>query len=173
MSDVWTIHYCEGLFCILLYSKGSVACWLLGGGSCWFPFHVIFRTHGEAGGSHWSICFLVIRKDGSSARLGAGGRGKRELSLEPLRFSWTVQPLGQKGWPTVLPSLPALHLVLIKYTADDVSLAPGSLSFPLGTKHPGRQLWQLKSEDPSFVCSEVIKINLPKHLQMQIKPSAD
>lgn len=41
---------------------------------------------------------------------------------------------------TVLPSLPAFHLVLIKYTADDVSLAPGSLSFPLGTKHPGRQL---------------------------------
>lgn len=44
------------------------------------------------------------------------------------------------GRPTILPGLAALHLALIKYTVDDVSLAPGSLGFPRGTKHPGRQL---------------------------------
>lgn len=33
-ENVWTIHHCEGLFCILSYSKGSVACWLLAVLSC-------------------------------------------------------------------------------------------------------------------------------------------
>lgn len=33
-ANVWAIHHCEGLFCILFYSKGSVACWLLGVFSC-------------------------------------------------------------------------------------------------------------------------------------------
>lgn len=29
--NVWAIHHCEGLFCILFYSKEPVVCWLLGG----------------------------------------------------------------------------------------------------------------------------------------------
>lgn len=164
--NVWTIHHCEGLFCI--YSEGSVACWLLGGGSCWFFFPATFKAGGEARGSHWSSW--------KSEKMVLSARWVGEVgTFSPLDcHEWcSLTVLGQEGWPIILPSLPALHLDLIKYTADDVSLPPGSLSFPLGTKHPGRRSWPLKSKDPSFVCSEVIKINLPKHLQMQIKPSAD
>lgn len=116
---------------------------------------------------------LEVRKDGFSARwvggVGWGGMGWEPLNPLDFHECCSLIVSGQNGWPTFPPSLPALHLALIKYTADDVSLPPGSLSFPLGTKHPGRQLWQLKSWVPNFVCSEVININLPKYLQMQIK----
>lgn len=87
-----------------------------------------------------AFAFLGIRKDGPSTRLGGGERGRRRAKpLAPLIFMSGAAFL---YWPTFLPSLPTLHLALIKYIADDVSLAPGSLSFPLGlgTKHPGRQL---------------------------------
>lgn len=63
--------------------------------------------------------------------------------------------------------MPALHPALIKYTADDVSLALG------WNKTSAQTVVTIKPQDPSFVCSEVIKINLPKHLHMQIKHSAD
>lgn len=72
----------------------------------------------------------------------------------------------------MLSSLLAFLFALIKYMTDDVSLSPCSLSYSLR-----QNIWQtvvtVKSEDPSFACSEVIKINLPKHFQMQVKPSGD
>lgn len=117
--------------------KVSVSCWLLGGGSCWFSFHVTFRAHGEVKGSHW------CSPSWTSGKIVLLPDEWEDLSLSDFHELCSLSGLGQEDWPTVLPSLPALHLALIKYTADDVSLAPGSFSFPLRTKHPGRQLWQL------------------------------
>lgn len=103
----------------------------LEGSSFWFFFSCT-RADGRVRGSLWCT-LLYLRRDGLSPNKW-DARSLLGLSVP-----------GQEGRPTVLPGLPALHLALIKYTADDVSLAPGSLGFPLGTKHPGmgRQLWQL------------------------------
>lgn len=85
---VWTIHYYEGLFCILLYSKGSGAS-TLALRRWWLPILFPCDFQGSWRSQRLTLERLLLghQERWSSVRLGAGGKGWRELSLEPLRFS--------------------------------------------------------------------------------------
>lgn len=156
----------SSLWILVLSFKELVACWLLGVGSCWFSFHVTFRAHGEVKAPHWSICLLGSQKRWSFCQMSGWGVATW--------MSWVVWPycIGT-GRLTHCHLQPALHLAFIKCTADDVSLPPGSLSFPPWKKTSGQTVVTIKASRPKLCLSEVVKINLPKYLQMQIKPSVD